>query len=1019
MNRTWTAAALLLALAVPAGASHVESLSRIPPRRASETAGGPSRALAISADGRYTVLASEATNLVPGMAAAPPGVYLFLYDRVADTTTRITRRSVENPDSVIPTAGISADGRFVVFQSRATDEIEGQTDANPGPDVFLWDRVTEETELVSRSDADPLRTGNGFSTEPAVSADGRFVAFTSNATDLVEGFSATSLTSNVFLWDRQTDEIEPVSRAAGASDRLANNNSLRPSISADGRFVAFLSLASDLVAGQVDRGTARGTVDAFLWDRTTRQTTLVSRAAGNPLVTANRASQEALVSANGRFVALNSFATNLLPGGPQPGGANIFLWDRETGTMSLASHGPKGAPAGRGFMDLTAVAADGSYVLFSSDAKNLLPSPNRDLSALNVFLWSRATGKTTLVSRSTTRGQGGNAHSIATGLSADGAWIVFESTASDLEGVTDRDQELDVFLANSRSGRITQLSAPDASAVETIDRVSTGALISADGRWIAFTSNAADFGEGVRDLNGAPDVVLTSRGGDRTVVTVHAPGLASATPPGSSFATSIDASGRFVVFITNVDAALLLPGVRELDANRFGFDVFLYDRELRTLTLVTRSATNPGLTANGTAFETRISADGRWVAFSSSATDLVPGFTPNPSAAAHVFLWDRTTGQTILASPAAGSTTTGANGYSHEPRISADGSVVVFQSQATDLVAGQTDTAGTEDIFAFDRTTGTVSLVSRAAGSATVAANKFSFVPQLSADGRIVAFSSTATDLVPGGTDTNLEYDAFLFDRVTGTMTLASRTTAPTPTAGEGLVLALSGDGRFLVFSSSASDLVPGQADLPSTHDLFLFDRIAGTATLVTHIAGSPTTAAAAGTGGADISADGRFTAFASLAANLVPGQVDDETQGISSDIFVFDRATGAIEMITRAAGTVATGGPGESDAPRISADGRRVAFISSRLDLIPGLHGPQTGYNLYVHDRPTGTATLVTHVLGDPAQVSAGDSPDFTQATGPFLNANGTVVAFTSSAPGLVPRDFNRLPDAFAASVP
>lgn len=1017
MNRTWTAALLLALAAAPAGASHVESLYRIPPRRASETAGGPSRALAISADGRYTVIASEAANLVPGMAAAPAGVYLFLYDRIADETVQISRRAVESPDSFPPTASLTPDGRFVAFQSRAADEIEGQSDTNSGLDVFLWDRVTGETELVSRSDADPLRTGNRSSNDPAVSADGRFIAFTSDATDLVEGFSATS--SNVFLWDRRTDEIEPISRSAAAPGRLANANSLNPSISADGRFVAFLSLAPDLVPGQVDRGTARGTVDVFLWDRTTRQTVLVSRSAGNPLATANRASQYSLISANGRFVAFESFATDLLPG-QRAGGENIFLWDRETGEMSLVSRGPRGNPA-RGGRDmfLSAITPSGSHVLFSSDAKNLLTNPNQNLDALNVFLWSRATKRTTLVSRSTTRGQGGSFHSVATGLSADGAWIVFESIANDLDvsGAADRGTDLDVFLANSRSGRITLLSGPDSSAVDT-DRVSTGALISADGRWIALTSNAADFGEGVRDLNGATDVVLTTRGGNRTIITVHPPGLASATPPGSSFATSIDASGRFVAFITNVDAALLVPGVRELDANRSGFDVFLYDRELRTLTLVTRSATDPRFTSDGTSFEARISADGRWVAFTSSSTDLLPDFTPS-TGLGHIFLWDRTTGQTILVSRAAGSPTTGGNDFSQIPRISADGSVVVFQSQATDLVAGQTDAPGSEDIFLFDRTTGTVSLVSRVAGSETVAANKFSFLPHLSADGRIVAFSSNATDLVAGVTDTNADHEAFLFDRVTGTMTLASRSIAPTSTTGGGQVYALSGDGRFLVFASAASDLVPGQTDPPGTHDHFLFDRITGTTILVTHTAASPTTAAAAGVSHADISADGRFVAFASLASNLVPGQVDDDTEGISSDVFVFDRETRAIEMVTRVAGTVATSGPGESFLPRISADGRRVAFFSNRLDLIPGLHGSGTEYNLYVHDRPSGTATLVTHVLGDPTRVSAGDPAGSLFGTGTFLNANGTVAAFTSSAPGLVPRDFNRLPDAFAATVP
>ena len=186
----------------------------------------------------------------------------------------------------------------------------------------------------------------------------------------------------------------------------------------------------------------------------------------------------------------------------------------------------------------------------------------------------------------------------------------------------------------------------------------------------------------------------------------------------------------------------------------------------------------------------------------------------------------------------------------------------------------------------------------------------------------------------------------------------------------------------------------------------------------MTHTAGSLTTAAAAVSNEADLSADGRFVTFTSTAANLVPGQV--KSREVSKiDIFVFDRETGNIEMITRAAGTAATGGFGESVSCRISADGRRVAFLFNRLDLVPGLRGPEPAFNLYIHDRPSSTTTLVTHVLGDPAQASLGNSPDFALGTGPFLNANGTVAAFTSTAPDLVPRDFNRSPDAFAAVIP
>jgi Tol biopolymer transport system component len=984
MNRTWTAALFLALAALPAGAVNVELLSRIPPRRAPETANGASRPLAISADGRYTVLASEAVNLAPGLAAEPVGTYLYLHDRTAGTATWIGRRAVSHntlsSDSVA--ASISADGRFVAFQSRAMDEVEGQEDANETFDVFLWDRVTGESELVSRSDGDPARTADGGSTVPILSADGRFVVFLSTASDLVAGLRLADPGfphSHLFLWDRETGEVLAITRSAKTPGRYAGFGSGRSSISADGRFVAFTSLASDLVAGQID---PRRDQDAFLWDRVTQRAVLVSRAATGVNTGGNRSTLDALVSADGRFVALLSLATDLRHG-QQNGGANVFLWERASGSMFLVSHGSNlENPALRGRTELAAVSADGSSVLFTSNARNLVPGRDQEPGPTQVFLWSRASNRNRLVSR------GGNADSVATGLSADGAWIVFESAANGRS---------DVFLANGRSGKITLLSEQ-----------SSFSRISADGRWIAFASTAPDLEAGVRDTNLFADAVLTDRQGDRTIISVHPPGLASATPQGESRVQSIDASGRFVVFLSTADAGQLLSGVR--DANGFGADVFLYDRQLRTLALVTRSAADPGATANGDATKARISADGRWVAFASNAPDLVSGQS-EPSPGADVFLWDRTTGQTVLASRSAASPTTSGDGPSLDPEISADGSAVAFTSAAADLVPGQTGLLG---IFVFDRTSGTVSLASPAAGSETAVANSNAIFPKISADGRFVAFTSAATDHVAGVTDTNQNVDVFLFDRATGTTVLVSRTTAPSPTAALGIGLGLSGDGRFVLFESLGTDLVPGQVDPLNTPDLFLFDRIAGTATLVTHAAGAPLTAAAVNSSETSLSADGRFVAFSSMAHDLVPGQVDNRS---SIDIFVYDRETGAIEMVTQAAGTVATAGSGGAARPVISADGRRVAFLSNRLDLSPGLHGPQDVYNLFVHDRPTGTNTLVSRSLGDPARLSAGDIFES------FLNADGSVAAFTSTAPDLVPRDFNRnvglYPDAFAAFIP
>ena len=810
MNRTWTAALLLALAALPAAAVNVELLSRVPPRRASETVNGPSRPLAISADGRYTVTVSEAVNLVPGVDAEPVGAYLYLHDRVSGEAVRIGRRAVQpsNIEGYGRGATISADGRFVAFESSATDEVEGQEEANPFNDIFLWDRVTGESELVSRSDGDPTRTGDGGSFAPIVSANGRFVLFRSSAADLVDGIQLASprlRRSHLFLWERQTGDILPVTRSAKTPGQYANFGADSASISADGRFIAFTSLALDLVASQIDPGQD---LDAFLWDRVTQRTVLVSRAADNVNAAGNLPTLGALVSADGRFVALSSLATNLRHG-QRGGGENVFLWERATGSMTLVSHGrnPE-SPALPGQTSLAAVSANGSHVLFSSNARNLVPSEEQPW--INVFLWSRASGRNTLLSRSAAGGRGGNSSSFATGLSADGAWAVFEAPPP-----TSSPGSPTAMAASPTSSSPT--AAPDGSSssplpARSLDRprtdVSSGSQISADGRWTVFESTAADLEAGVPGCEPPP-----GRGPRRPPGRPddpHGPptGARLRHPPGRSRVQSIDASGRFVVFMSAGDASQLVPGVRE--ANGLGADVFLYDRQLRKVTLITRSAAAPRATGDATAVAARISADGRWVSFASHASDLVPGQS-GPPEVPDVFLWDRTTGRTVLASRSAGSPTAGGDGPSIVSEISADGSAVVFSSHASNLVPGQTGVGG---LFLFDRTTGTVSLVSRAAGSETAVAS--AILQDVSANGRFVSFISPDTNLVAGATDPNDDADVFLFDRATGTTTLVSRTTSPALTAGGGSERDLSGNGRFVLSRAGRPTSCPARSTSPT-----------------------------------------------------------------------------------------------------------------------------------------------------------------------------------------------------------
>src|SRR5213078_1257125 len=238
------------------------------------------------------------------------------------------------------------------------------------------------------------------------------------------------------------------------------------------------------------------------------------------------------------------------------------------------------------------------------------------------------------------------------------------------------------------------------------------------------------------------------------------------------------------------------------------------------------SVDSAGTQGNSSSRAPALSADGRFVAFQSDATNLVVGDTNGKT---DVFVHDRQTGPTERVSVASGGGrlgTGGSGGFFAFPSLSADGRLVAFQSDATNLVAG--DTNGATDLFVHDRQTGTTERVSVASGGRQ--GNGFSAGPVLSADGRFVAFYSTATNLVAG--DTNGATDVFVHDRQTGTTERVS--VAPGGTQGNGSSAGpvLSADGGLVAFHSTATNLVAGDAN--GAYDVFVHDRAVSTTTTST-----------------------------------------------------------------------------------------------------------------------------------------------------------------------------------------
>ena len=268
---------------------------------------------------------------------------------------------------------------------------------------------------------------------PALSRDGRFVAFYSAATNLVAG--DTNGVTDVFIRDRQNGSTNRVSIGPGGTQ--GNDSSLNPAISADGRFVAFDSFASNLVPG--DRN---GATDIFVRDRELGTTRRVSVGPGG--VQANEASTAAAVSANGRFVAFDFFASNLVPGDDNFA-RDVFVHDRRAGATRRVSVGSAGS---NGDSFFPAISADGRFVAFVSSATNLVPGDTNNVD--DIFVRDLELGATRRVSVGP-GGTQGNGPSSEPALSADGRFVAFESSANTLVP-GDTNGATDIFVRDRESG---------------------------------------------------------------------------------------------------------------------------------------------------------------------------------------------------------------------------------------------------------------------------------------------------------------------------------------------------------------------------------------------------------------------------------------------------------------------------------------------------------------------------------------------------------------------------------------
>ncbi len=647
----------------------------------------------VSDDGRFVVFSSTASNLVDDDTNGVQDV--FLYDRTTNAVRRIPAFGDGQPNTGAGQANVSADGRFVTFASFSTNFVE--SDTNSAADIFVYDSLNNNTERVSVSNSGIA--GNGSSFLPDITADGRFVTFYSDADNLVEG--DTNERGDVFVYDRDTDSIERVSidNDGNQGNGRSSGDSSPPVISADGRYVAFTSQATNLVEGDT-----RSIPDAFLYDRQTDTIKRISLTdTGEEL---NGGVDGLSISADGRYVTFSSFADNVLASDSSSRG-DIYVYDRDTEAIERVSDQSNGDRAGRASFS-PEISADGRYVTFFS-SESLVPG-DRGLDP-DIFRYDRDTD--TLIQISTdSAGNSGNGRSTSPSISADGRIIAFESEAKNL-----LNGEISFPASGSNIFIYDELgrTPPNIARVRSTSpdgTYSEGAVIDV---LVEYTDDVI--------VAGTPELLLETGTADRTATYVSGSGsdtlLFRYTVQQGDRARDLDyvdenalrLNGGSITSTFGDAASIVLP--TPLSDGFYGSENSLGGTQdiaiatQRTLNNIGRERIPVDLARNRNSNELSpsFSADGRYVAFYSDAS----GFNDSSGSSSYeLVIYDRqsdTLEQTGFFQPPFSGAVAPSN-----MEISADGRFVVFESTAGSLV--ENDTNQQSDIFVYSRETQTVERVS-------------------------------------------------------------------------------------------------------------------------------------------------------------------------------------------------------------------------------------------------------------------------------------------------------------------
>ncbi|MHB8793781.1 MAG: hypothetical protein ACYC6O_10670, partial [Thermoleophilia bacterium] len=725
------------------------------------------------------------------------------------------------------TMTLSADNNFTAFASQASNLVSGDT--NAAADVFMKDNRSGQTTRVSVPQAGGQATG--VSDMPAVSSDGRYISFRSTAANLVTG--DTNAAADIFRKDTQTGEIVRVSTSSAAAQ--SNGASDWSAISADGNQVAFRSSANNLVTGDTNN-----VADVFVKNITTGQTTLVS--ADSAAAQANNTSDRMDISADGRYVVFRSAASNLVAADTN-GKWDVFVKDTQTGATTCLSQG------GNSDSGWPAISADGMYVTYPSSASNLVAGDTN--AQRDIFKAGVADGVITRVNTSVAGAQTSGYCGIPD-ISGDGRYVAFFSSAGTL--VTgDTNGVLDIFRKDTLTGEVLRYSTSTAGAQS--NGGSNYPAISTDGLYISYASQASNLVTG--DTNATWDVFLGSK--TPPVVTNIQPSGSLLVEPAaisadfSDSGNDIDTASVAVTFDGaslsgclvsttgfNCPVAGMLAGSHTIGVtvSDYSGNTAMASGGFELVDSVAPAVSN--LQPSGT-------INGSYSVVSFDYADPAPSSGINAAALSVTLDGSALSGCTISATSVscpvsgiaigthsisgsiadiAGNTApfTGAFTVSALPPgftimvssdlygvpgnatsyytldISSDSNFTVFASQASNILSGDTNAAA--DVFMKDNRSGQTTRVSvpQAGGQATGASD----MPAVSSDGRYISFRSTAANLVSG--DTNSTADIFRKDTQTGEIVRVSTSSAAAQSNGASDWSAISADGNQVAFRSSANN---------------------------------------------------------------------------------------------------------------------------------------------------------------------------------------------------------------------